>query len=177
MALLLQGLLAPLVAEHGGALYSWRLYWALPMASLAAIGVGALTALAVRRRGVWVLCWAASVGALWGLADLSWKRTNGATLDFAGWKIPALEARLTRYLLEHSDSSDVALAPWTIAARLTPYRERPTLVAVRRGATPDTVKDESYQPAVSRMNAMHRWLKSTGYSAMTQCPQRFKTSA
>ena len=133
VALLLQGLLAPLVAEHGGALYSWRLYWALPMASLAAIGVGALTALAVRRRGVWVLCWAASVGALWGLADLSWKRTNGATLDFAGWKIPALEARLTRYLLEHSDSSDVALAPWTIAARLTPYRERPTLVAVRRG--------------------------------------------
>jgi len=49
--------------------------------------------------------------------------------------------------------------------------------AVLRGATPDAVKGGSYQLAVSRMNAMHRWLKSAGYSAMTQCPQRFKTSA
>ena len=49
--------------------------------------------------------------------------------------------------------------------------------AMLRGATPDTIKGGPYQPFVSRMNAMHRWLKSAGYSAMTQCPQRFKTSA
>jgi hypothetical protein len=129
--LVLNGQTAQPLADHVAALFSWRLYWVIPVPLL----LSAAFAIAVRgapnRFGA--PAWVALVAAGGLLFSGPWvpRKGNQTRWTFAQPKRPATEDALNRKVRELTAADDLVLMPQYPASFMTHHLDAPRMVAVR----------------------------------------------
>jgi hypothetical protein len=158
--LILNGITGPLLARWVAELFSWRIYWVLPIPLLAACAF-AIAALppteerSWRRPGIGLASAAlAALGFLLFLGAGAWTPSaeNRASWEWAKPKRRAREYEVARRIVEMAPPGSTVLAPESIAGLLTLFRDRPRLVSVyerylanlsRHWGTSESLKRES----------------------------------
>jgi hypothetical protein len=136
--LILNGVTGPLLAKWVAQLFSWRIYWVLPIPLLAACAFASASLLRTegrswRRPGIGLASAAlAALGFLLFLSAGPWTLAaeNGASWEWAKPKRQAREYEVARRIVEMAPPGSTVLAPEPIAGLLTLFRDGPRLVSV-----------------------------------------------
>jgi hypothetical protein len=136
--LILNGVTGPLLGKWVTELFSWRIYWALPIPLLVACAFA--TALLARtegrswrRPGIGLASAAlAALGFLLFLSSGPWTLAaeNRARWEWAKPKRQAREYEVARRIVEMAPPGSTVLAPEPIAGLLTTFHDRPRLVSI-----------------------------------------------
>lgn len=133
--LVYNGMTAPFLADHVAELFSWRLYWIVPVPMLASLGVVVALGTAIHSKR-WpnivgtVLVTLVLLGAFWTAGERAYER-RFITWKWWTHKTPDLEQRLALKVLSFTESTDLVLAAPRVAERITGLDGRPRLISVR----------------------------------------------
>ena len=136
--LVMNGVTGPLLANWVALLFSWRIYWALPIPLLAACAFATASLPRTeghswRRPGIGLASAAlAALGFLLFLGSGRWTLAaeNGVSWEWAKPKRQAREYEVARRIVEMAPPGSTVLAPEPIAGLLTSFHDGPRLVCV-----------------------------------------------
>ncbi|MCB9691602.1 MAG: hypothetical protein H6736_07290 [Alphaproteobacteria bacterium] len=121
----------PAVLSRVASLFSWRLYWCVPLPALLATVVAMLTlALWDRRKGGAAVLVAFCV-AFWAAGPTSWTYSENTSFRFMAWRNdPDVEAT-AEAVVALTTPADLVLAPPRVAERIAMQTGRPRLMSIR----------------------------------------------
>jgi hypothetical protein len=136
--LILNGITGPLLARWVAELFSWRIYWVLPIPLLAACAFATASLPRTEERswgrpGIGLASAAlATLGFVLFLSSGSWTPTaeNNSSWEWAKPKRQAREYEVARRIVEMAPLGSTVLAPEPIAGLLTLFHDGPRLVFV-----------------------------------------------
>ncbi|MEZ4316405.1 MAG: DUF6077 domain-containing protein [Myxococcota bacterium] len=159
---------APILARTVAELFSWRLYWTVPVPLLASLALVLAVELGVRAsRTTGVVTSVLAVVALVGFWTAGDRPLEGFGTEWHWWthKVPELDQAAALGVVALTDPEDLVLAAPRVAERITGLDGRPRLVSVR----------ESYLTNLSRYwgeEEAHERLVMMDYVAEPLAPRR-----
>ena len=135
---LFNGFTTDLAGRHVSGVFSWRLFWAVPLPLFLGLCVGLVVdgyrSYSEKDRSV-KFFWIGSVISVmvvfllagrWSISNTNWVYYNGP-----GSKVNPFSNEAAEIVLQHADRTDLVLAPEAVASVLTGYEAHPRMLYVR----------------------------------------------
>ena len=157
LVVVFNGQVAGILARHAAELFSWRLYWTVPLPFFLALaltlGLGTSWRLPRKHRAVGIAAVMAVLATFWAVDEKSYERP---AVSWQWWELeyPARDQRAALEVLELTTPTDLVLADKRVAERITGLPGRPRLVSVRESYLTNLSRywgDDEFQDRLAMM--------------------------